>query len=224
MTDSVLFIAFPYVAVVVAVAGGVYRYFADRFSYSSMSSQFLENRMLFWGSVPFHYGIVIILLGHIMGGLFPYYSNFLIVNVFHMYTLELGGIALGLLTNFGVILLIIRRLVYPKLVPETTLMDWVILLVLLAQVLSGSYIAHFYRWGAVWYPYSPVPWLKSLAHLDPQIDFITPLPWIIRFHALNAFVIVGLIPFTRLVHIFTAPVTYIWRPLQVVIWNKKAAR
>ncbi|HEX8948531.1 MAG TPA: respiratory nitrate reductase subunit gamma, partial [Dissulfurispiraceae bacterium] len=148
----------------------------------------------------------------------------LIVNVFHMYVLELAGIAFGLLTLLGLILLIARRIMNPKLFRETTIMDWVLLLVLLAQVVSGSYIAHFLRWGAVWYPYSPVPWLKSLVHLNPQVDFITPLPWIVRFHSVNAFVVIGLIPFTRLVHIFTVPVTYLWRPLQVVIWNRKTAR
>ena len=63
MLDMVLFAVFPYVSVILAVVVGVYRYFNARFSYSSYSSQFLETRALFWGSVPWHYGIIVILLG-----------------------------------------------------------------------------------------------------------------------------------------------------------------
>ena len=71
MSDIVLFAAFPYVAVVLAVFGGVHRYRTNRFSYSTLSSQLLENRTLFWGSVPWHYGIVIVLLAHLLGFLMP---------------------------------------------------------------------------------------------------------------------------------------------------------
>ena len=59
MLDTVLFIAFPYVAVILATVVGIYRYYSDRFSFSSFSSQFLESRRLFWGSVPWHYGIAV---------------------------------------------------------------------------------------------------------------------------------------------------------------------
>ena len=71
MSDTILFVAFPYVAVVLAIWGGVHRYRHDRFSYSTLSSQLLENRSLFWGSVPWHYGIVIVLLAHLLGFLVP---------------------------------------------------------------------------------------------------------------------------------------------------------
>lgn len=71
MFDTILFVAFPYVAVAVAVVGGLLRYFKDRFSFSSQSSEFLEKRELFWGSVPWHYGVVIILTAHLLAFLFP---------------------------------------------------------------------------------------------------------------------------------------------------------
>jgi len=71
MTDYIFFAVFPYVALAVAVGGGVYRYANAQFSFSSLSSQFLENRALFWGSVAWHYGIVLILLAHLAALLFP---------------------------------------------------------------------------------------------------------------------------------------------------------
>ncbi len=69
--DQFLYGVFPYVALILAIVGTIWRYFSDRFSYSSLSSQFLENRQLFWGSVPWHYGILIILAGHLIGFLIP---------------------------------------------------------------------------------------------------------------------------------------------------------
>jgi len=64
MTDLMLFAVFPYVALALAIVVSFYRYATDRFSYSSLSSQFLENRVLFWGSVPWHYGILFVLTGY----------------------------------------------------------------------------------------------------------------------------------------------------------------
>mgnify|MGYP001586413808 CR=1 FL=1 len=71
MPDLLLFAIFPYVAIVVAIVGLLWRYRTNQFSFSSVSSQFLENRQLFWGSAPWHYGIIIILLGHLGAILFP---------------------------------------------------------------------------------------------------------------------------------------------------------
>jgi nitrate reductase gamma subunit len=74
--------------------------------------------------------------------------------------------------------------------------------------------------GSLWYEYTATPWLVSLATFIPRIDFITPPPWFVRFHMINAFVPIGLFPFTRLVYVFTIPISYLWRPYQVAIWNQ----
>ena len=71
MAESIYFVVFPYIAVVLAVGVGLYRYFTNRFSYSSMSTQLLENRALFWGSGPWHYGIVLILVAHLLALVIP---------------------------------------------------------------------------------------------------------------------------------------------------------
>ena len=64
--QNFFFIAFPYIALILAIGVGLYRYFSHRFTYSSLSSQLLENRHLFWGSVSWHYGITLILVAHII--------------------------------------------------------------------------------------------------------------------------------------------------------------
>ncbi len=224
MIDTVLFAVFPYVAIILAVVVGVYRYIKDRFSYSSFSSQFLENRSLFWGSIPWHYGLIIILLAHLLALLFSGLWGDLISARARLYTLEVTGLALGLWALVGLLLLIQRRLRNPRILAVTTVMDWVLLVALLAQVTLGFGVALFYRWGADWYLHTAVPWLVSLGKLDPQTQYVTTLPLVVKLHMLGGFFIIGLFPFTRLVHIVTFPIGYLWRPYQVVIWNRRASR
>ncbi len=220
MSDSIYFVVFPYIAVVLAAGVGFYRYFTNRFSFSTLSSQFLENRTLFWGSVPWHYGIVVILLAHVLALVLPDFWVSLHRDPIRAMIIELITGVLGLLSLLGIAVLIIRRLVNAKTRTVTTVMDWILLADLLLQVAAGAYIALYERWGSIWYEHTAAPWLTSLAALSPRIDFITPLPWIVRFHMVNAFVLIGLFPFTRLVHIFTVPLSYLWRPYQVAIWYR----
>ncbi len=221
MRDTVMFAVFPYVALALAVVGGIYRYATDRFTYSSLSSQFVENRTLFWGSVPWHYGIIPILLAHLFSGLFPGVMGSVLGDLRRLLILELTGLCLGFAAVFGILILIIRRISSPHVLTTTTVMDWVLLVFLTAQAASGVSIALVYRWGSLWYLSTAVPWFWSLFCLDPNFSALTALPALIRFHMFNGFVIFALFPFTRLVHVFTVPVTYLWRPYQVVIWNRR---
>lgn len=214
-----LFKVFPYIAFFIAIFVGFYRYFQNRFSYSSLSSQFIEKRVLFWGSVPFHYGIIIILSAHIIAALFPALWSRLLGNPLRLYFLEVTGYALGIFTIFGICTIILRRFLNPSVRSVTSIFDWFLLLALLFQVFTGTYIAITYRWGGLWYLHTAVPWLESLVKLKPDISTIENLPALARIHFFSAFLIIGLFPFTRLVHIFTVPLGYLWRPYQLVIWN-----
>lgn len=224
MTDMVLFAVFPYVAVVLAVLVGVYRYFNDRFSYSSFSSQFLENRALFWGSVPWHYAILVILLAHVVALVAPGTWAAVIAAPGRLYTLEVIGLALALASLVGLLLLMVRRLLNPRILTVTSGMDWLLLAVLLAQVALGFWVALVYRWGSDWFLHTAVPWLFSLARLDPQTQYVSSLPWAVKLHMLGGFLLIALFPFTRLVHVVTVPISYLWRPYQVVIWHRRARR
>ncbi len=185
MLDPVLFIAFPYLAIVLAVGMGLYRYFRDRYSYSSFSSQVLENRLLFWGSIPWHYGIVLILLAHVLGLLFPGLWAALLGEPNRLYVLEVTGLALALFAIVGLIGLVVRRLVRSRPFAVTSPMDWAQVVLLLAQVVLGFSVAFFYRWGAMWYLYTAVPWLSSLATFSPLTQPVAVLPLVIKLHMLN---------------------------------------
>ena len=176
MNDTILFAAFPYVAIVVAIWGGVYRYRHDRFSYSTLSSQLLENRSLFWGSVPWHYGIVVVLLAHLIGFLIPGMWASLTATPAALYTVEMIGFAFGLAALIGLCVLIVRRFTTERILAVTSPMDGVLLLALLVQVALGFYVSLAYRWGADWYIDTAVPWLISLVSLNPQTQYVSSLP------------------------------------------------
>lgn len=223
--NAFFFIAVPYVAIVLAVVGGAYRFYARRFSYSSLSSQLLENRRLFWGSVSWHYGISLILLAHLFAGLFPGAAAFLLGGRIRLMVLEFTGMALALYALFGIVILIIRRLPTDSLVRRvTSRMDGVLLFFLLVQVATGFSIALLYRWGGLWYLKTAVPWFWSLVRLQPDFSTVAFLPGFVRFHFVFGFVVILLFPFSRLVHIVKFPLHYLWRPYQVVIWNHRPRR
>lgn len=221
MSNTFLWAVFPYMAIAIFVVGGLIRYFNDRFSFSSQSSQFLEHRMQFWGSTLWHYGIILILIPHTLGFWFPTLWAALIADQTRLYVLEVTGLALAVMAIAGLAILIYRRLVNARAQSVTTVMDWVLLAALGVQVVMGFWIAFFYRWGSEWYLHTSVPWLASLFAFNPQIQYVTAMPLPAKIHMLNAFVILALFPFTRLVHVVTVPLPYLFRPYQVVIWYRQ---
>ena len=226
LSDVALFAALPYAALVVFFLVTIQRYRQRKFTYSSLSSQFLENRHHFWGSVPFHYGILLVLLGHLLAFLLPRSLLWWNAAPIRLFALEITGFALAALTLVGLVNIVVRRLNHTKLTRVTTRGDWVVYALLLTQVLSGMGIATFHNWGSSWFASSATPWLWSLVRLNPDISYVAPLPWLVKVHIVNAFLLIAFFPFTRLVHVLVVPNPYLWRKTQVVIWNwdRKAVR
>jgi nitrate reductase gamma subunit len=221
MVDELLFIVFPYTATVVAVVMTVVRYRTNRFTYSSLSSQLFERSVLSWASVAWHYAILVILAAHLGALVLARVWARLLGGRFQLYALEITGMGLALLAIAGMGLFIWRRLAYPRVRAVTSLGDWILLAALLAQVTLGFLVAFLYRWGGLWYLHTATPWLESLIRLNPQIAPLVPLPWLIKLHFAGGFVILALLPFTRLIHAVTLPIGYLWRPYRVVIWNRR---
>jgi len=219
--NQLLFGVFPYVTIILAVVGTIWRYRTNKFSYSSLSSQFLENRQLFWGSVPWHYGILVVLTGHLVAFLIP--RSILGWNgvPIRLYILEGMALVFGLLALLGLVLLIIRRLSSRRLQKVTSVMDVVLLLALLAQVVAGVWTALFYRWGSSWFAAFATPYLWSILKLQPDIALVEHMPWMVQTHITGGFVLLGLLPFPRLVHLLSFPYEFAWRPPQLVIWNRR---
>jgi len=215
--DTILFGAFPYVVAAVTTLGAVRRFGQFRDTVTTSSSQLLEGRLQFWGSVSWHYAILLILVAHLAAIFFPGAVEGLLSSPGRLLAIEVTGFGLGLTALWGLVVLGIRRL---SLRGRSTWLDWAVTVLLVLQVATGVCVAADARWGLAWFVYTASPWLASLVRLSPRVDLMANLPWLVKVHALNALVLVALVPYTRLAHIFVAPVEYLWRIPQVVIWRR----
>lgn len=217
-----LFGVLPYLALAIFFLVTIQRYRQEKFSYSSLSSQLLENRKHFWGTVPFHYGILLVLAGHVVAFLIPRAVLAWNGTPWRLYVLEATALACGLLTFFGLVNVIVRRLTDAKTRKVTTPSDWVIYLLLAVQVTSGILVAYLHGWGSSWFASTVTPWLWSLVQLAPEPARLDTLPLMAKVHIVNAWLLIGFFPFTRLVHVLVVPNPYLWRKPQLVVWNRPA--
>ena len=216
--DQFLFVALPYVCLFTFFLMTVYRYRMQSFSYSSLSSQFLENNHHFWAVVPFHYGILVITAGHLVAFLIP--RQILVWNShpLRLYVLEVAALAFGFLTLVGLVGVIVRRFSNTKIRTVTTPTDWILFGMLLLQTASGIGVALFHPWGSSWFASNLSPYLWSIFKLNPDITYVAAMPHLVKFHIVLAFLTIGFFPFTRLVHVLVIPNPYLWRKPQVVRW------
>ncbi len=219
--DPLLFGVLPYAVFLSFFLFTIHRYRAETFTYSSLSSQFLENRQHFWGLAPFHFGIITILTGHLVAFLIPRQILLWNSRPARLYVLEVTALIAGLLTLVGFLGAVARRLSDPKVRVVTSALDWVLSVLLLTQIASGLFVALFHPWGSSWFAASIAPYLWSVAKFNPNIAYLATMPWIVRFHIINFYLLIGIFPFTRLVHILVIPNPYLWRRPQVVRWYRR---
>ncbi|MGI9604993.1 MAG: respiratory nitrate reductase subunit gamma [Acidimicrobiales bacterium] len=221
-TNELLFGIFPYVALALMVVVTIIRWRRHPFTVSSLSSQLLESRRLYWGSVPFHWGLSLVLLAHLGALLVP--RGFEVWNgaPLRLYALEATGLALGLWAAFGLFNLMYRRFTNSRVRAVSTPMDHVVLTILAVQIVTGIWIAVGYRWGSFWGTSVFVPYVRSIFTLDPKPEFVDPLPLVLQLHAFMFWVFLAVFPFSRLVHIITLPLGYLTRPWQRVVRMRQA--
>lgn len=218
--DGLLFGVLPYVAMVIFLLVTIQRYRGQAFTYTSLSSQFLENRQHFYALVPFHYGILAVLAGHIVAFAMP--SSILAWNrqPVRLLILEASQLAFAVLALVGLVLIIRRRWSVTLVRQVTTQADWVILALLLLQIATGIGTAVLYPWGSSWFASVVTPYLWSLIRLAPDLGAVAAFPVLVKLHIVNAFLLILFFPFTRLVHLLVVPNPYLWRKPQVVRWYR----
>ena len=225
--ETVIFGAVPYLVIAIAVIGTAYRYQSNRFSWSTQSSQLLENKQQFLGSVSWHYAILVVFFGHLIGFLLPgAYGGLKHDNVAVGYTAEAIALGSGILAVIGLLIVINRRLSNPRARAVTQPGDSLLLGALLFQVSLGILSTQSHAPGESWFTSAAAPWLWSIVSLSPDVSFIAPLPTVVKLHLVGAMLVFALIPFTRLVHIFSAwnLVKYQWRAPQLVRWFRREAQ
>ncbi|MFV1963909.1 MAG: respiratory nitrate reductase subunit gamma [Pirellulaceae bacterium] len=218
--DMPLLVVLPYVAVFTMILVTIQRYRTSAFTYSSLSSQFLENKKHFWSVVPMHYGIIIVLLGHVVAFLLPDVINAWNRQPLRLYALEVFALATGVITLVGLLCVVARRITTAKVRIVTTASDWILMGLLLIQAGTGIGVAVFHPWGSSWFATSVTPYLWSLVTLQPDVTRVAGMPLLAKGHFVNAFLVIGFFPFTRLVHILVVPNPYLWRKPQVVRWYR----
>ncbi|HJV37009.1 respiratory nitrate reductase subunit gamma [Geomonas sp.] len=221
MLNNFIFIALPYLAIALVLLVTPYRFLSNRLTWSAYSTQFLERKLLFWGINPWHYGIIPVLAAHIIGFCFPGPIRALLGNRETLLFVESCGLGLGIFSLMGCLLLLLRRCNAPNLKRVTFSSDWLVLYLLAFQAGTGVYIGYFLRWGSAWYLHTAVPYLWSIVSFNPQLEYVADFPLVFKLHAASAFLIVALLPFTKLVHLLYLPIDFLKDPPILYRWRAK---
>lgn len=205
---------FPYLALTVFACGLIWRYKYDKFSWTTRSSQLYESRLLRIGSPLFHFGILFALLGHVMGLVIPKSWTDLVMDqhAYHLVAVG-GGIVAGVMICLGFFILVFRRRTVKTVFNATTANDKVMYLVLGLVIFFGMWNTASTALSETYnYREGVSPWFRSIFMGQPNIDAMANAPLQFQAHAFLAFLLLLIWPFTRLVHVFSAPIGYLLRP------------
>ena len=216
-----LFQVYPYVCFTVFVMGSLIRFDQNQYSWKSDSSQLLRSGLLRWGSNLFHFGILFLFFGHMVGLFTPHsvYGLFMSAASKQLMAVVAGGIA-GALCFVGLSMLLYRRVFDPRIRLTSHRTDIVVLVILWVQLVVGLITLPF-SWqhadGSVMLILAD--WAQRIVTLRAvDASLLATLPWPYLFHIVFGMTIFLLFPFSRLVHVWSgfAAVTYLFRPYQVV--------
>jgi nitrate reductase gamma subunit len=216
---------YPYIALSVLVIGSIARYERDPFTWKSSSSQLLRRKQLMIGSVLFHVGILVIFFGHLFGLLTPIWI-FDALGISHgakqVLAIVAGGIA-GIFALVGSLMLLHRRLMDPRVRATSSFADTGILILLMAQLLLGLgtiFISLQHLDGHEMTKF--MSWAQDIFTFQADAAAeITDVSWLFKLHLVLGLTIFLVFPFTRLVHMLSAPVRYLWRPGYQVVRSRR---
>jgi len=223
-----LWVVLPYLAIATFVVGNIWRYRTDQVHWTSRSSQLLESRWLRLGSPLFHFGLLAVIGGHVLGILVPQSWTEAVgisENTYHWIAAIPGTLA-GTAMIAGLALLIIRRVRDARVSRVTTTMDVAVLVLLAFMTATGM-------WNTVWhslieggYNYRDTvsPWFRGLFVADPQPSLMTgtAIPLSYQLHAIGGWLLILIWPFTRLVHAWSVPIAYLFR--RPILYRSRAPR
>lgn len=213
---TLLFTVYPYVALAIMIIGSILRYEREPYSWRSGSSQLLRRRQLVWGSVLFHVGILFLFFGHFVGLLTPHsvYEIFISAEAKQLLAIIAGSIA-GIVCFIGLTMLIHRRFFDPRIRATSTFADNAILVILWIQLTLGLITVPYslqHTDGSVMLALSE--WAQRILTLriDGTAELVAAQAWPYQVHILLGLTIFLIFPFSRLVHMLSVPVRYVWRP------------
>ncbi|MDR1076021.1 MAG: respiratory nitrate reductase subunit gamma [Xanthomonadaceae bacterium] len=214
-----LFRIYPYVALSVFFIGSWLRYDRAMYTWRTGSSQLLSDRGMRLGSNLFHIGILMVLTGHLVGLLTPHwvYAIFITSAQKQMLAMVVGGV-FGVVCLVGISILLLRRLTNPRIRATGTFADSMILILLFLQLLLGLGTlipsSHHLDGSTM---LLLADWAQHMVTFRSQpVEALMSVSWIYKTHIFLGLTLFLLAPFTRLVHVWSIPLSYLWRPYQLV--------
>jgi len=212
--NQFLFGIYPYIAITIMVVGSVYRYDRDQYTWKADSSQLLRAKGMRVGSNLFHIGIILLFFGHLVGLLMPesIYHLVMSAQTKQLMAMIAGGI-FGSICFVGLTILIRRRLFDPRIRATSKPTDIAVLLILYVQLILGL----------ITIPYSAQHldgssmvalgnWAQHIVTFrSGAADFVMDEAWVFKVHLFLGLTIFLFFPFTRLVHMLSAPLKYLTR-------------
>jgi nitrate reductase gamma subunit len=211
LSYSLLFTVYPYICLTIFVVGHSYRYLTDRYGWNARSSELLEKKALFPGIVLFHWGIVFTFLGHAGGLLIPQrlLDLFGFQSQTHLTVALWSGLIVGSASVVGAALLLVRRAKNARIRAAGTRNDIVTIAALGMVTGVGLYNVIFGHYNVL---YTVAPWIRGIVTFTPDAQLMREVPLSYKIHVIAAWTLLGFSPFSRLVHIWSAPIFYFFRP------------
>jgi nitrate reductase gamma subunit len=212
--DLFLWVVLPYLCIAVFVVGHVWRYRRDQLTWTARSTQLLERRLLRVGSLLFHFGILAVIGGHVLGILIPAGVTEAVgidEDAYHVLSLVAGGTA-GIAMTLGFLILLYRRIAVPRVRATTSRSDLVMYPVLTVAILTGM-LATFGSNLVTSYDYreTVAPWFRGIFTFDPDAELMEEAPFLFQLHVTAVWLLYAVWPFSRLVHAWSIPLTYLRR-------------
>jgi len=212
--DLFLWIALPYICVSIFVVGHVWRYRRDQLTWTARSTQLLEQKLLRIGSLLFHFGVLAVIGGHVLGILIPAGVTGAIgihEHLYHLIALVAGGIA-GTMMTIGFAILLFRRFGVPRVRATTSRGDLVMYPLLTIAIVTGM-LATFGANLVSPYNYREVvsPWFRGIFTFRPHAEQMAGAPFLFQLHVTSVWLLFAVWPFSRLVHAWSVPLSYLQR-------------
>ena len=215
--EILLWVALPYIAIATFSTGLWWRYRYDKFGWTTRSSQVYEVNILRIASPLFHLGMLAVVGGHVIGLLIPEtWTHALGISegTYHLVAVSLGALS-GLGTLLGITLLVYRRRMTQSVFVATTKNDKLMYVFLLSTIVLGlatTLVGSGIVGDAYNYRETVSPWFRSILLFNPKPELMAASLPSFQIHAVAGMLLFMLWPFTRLVHAFSAPIIYFFRP------------
>jgi nitrate reductase gamma subunit len=220
--ENFLYGVYPYIALSIFVIGSWLRFDREQYTWKSDSSQLLSGKNLRLGSNLFHIGVIAIFFGHAVGLLTPHsvFTGLGVSDMTHQMIAILAGTIFGTMCLVGSLILWIRRM-FNRRVSATSrgsdkfILSWILVTLLLGLSTIPVSLGHASH-NDPSVMIALAEWAQSIVYLRPDPALLAGVDTVFKIHLFFGMTVFLLFPFTRLVHVWSAPFSYAWRPYQIV--------